>query len=175
VGVESTVVDATVSPLIVYRTGAITLDQIRAVAGPAELYAEPGALAELPREALPSPGVGLRHYAPRARLLLREADAGGRWLAEAQQFRGQKTGIMLPDAFEFESQSLFEKGIEVYRWGHWPAEGEDPEELAQRLFAGLRHLDMLGCEVILCPIPTERGIGAAIRDRLRKAAVPDLA
>ena len=36
-------------------------------------------------EALPSPGVGLRHYAPKARLVLVEApdDELGAWLAEA--------------------------------------------------------------------------------------------
>jgi len=173
VGVESTVVDATTSPMVIYRTGAITLEQIRGVAGTAEVYREPSALAEEPREALPSPGVGLRHYAPRARLLLRQADAAGRWLDEAGLFPGKKTGVMLPDSFEFEVERLAGQGIAVFRWGHWPSAVEEPEELAQRLFAGLRQLDAAGCDVILCPVPPEQGIGAAIRDRLRKAAVPE--
>ena len=34
----------------------------------------------------------------------------------------------------------------------------------------LRALDAEGCQVILCPLPPVHGIGAAIRDRLRKAA-----
>jgi L-threonylcarbamoyladenylate synthase len=51
-------------------------------------------------------------------------------------------------------------------WGRWAA----PEELARSLYAGLRALDALGCTVILCPLPPEDGVGAAIRDRLRKAA-----
>jgi L-threonylcarbamoyladenylate synthase len=54
----------------------------------------------------------------------------------------------------------------VCAWGSWSA----PEELAQRLYAGLRELDAAGCTVILCPLPAAEGIGAAIRDRLRKAA-----
>jgi L-threonylcarbamoyladenylate synthase len=42
--------------------------------------------------------------------------------------------------------------------------------LARTLYAGLRALDAQGCSVILCPVPDGEGIGAAIRDRLVKAA-----
>jgi len=42
--------------------------------------------------------------------------------------------------------------------------------LAHSLYAGLRSLDLQGCAVILCPVPGSDGLGAAIRDRLRKAA-----
>jgi len=38
------------------------------------------------------------------------------------------------------------------------------------LFAGLRALDADGADLILCPLPSVEGIGAAIRDRLSKAA-----
>jgi len=38
------------------------------------------------------------------------------------------------------------------------------------LFAGLRELDEAGVDAIVCPVPEMGGIGAAIRDRLRKAA-----
>jgi L-threonylcarbamoyladenylate synthase len=51
-------------------------------------------------------------------------------------------------------------------WGRWTK----PEELARDLYAGLRALDAEGCTVILCPLPPVDGIGAAIRDRLQKAA-----
>ena len=42
--------------------------------------------------------------------------------------------------------------------------------MARNLYAGLRALDAEGCSVILCPVPPTEGIGAAIRDRLTKAA-----
>jgi L-threonylcarbamoyladenylate synthase len=45
--------------------------------------------------------------------------------------------------------------------------------LARRLFSGLRELDAAGATVILCPLPEERGIGVALRDRLLKAARRD--
>ena len=72
-GVESTVLDPSATPMVIYRPGAVTAEQIREVAGPVEMYRGAGTLHETPAEALPSPGVGMRHYAPRARLVLVEA------------------------------------------------------------------------------------------------------
>ncbi|MGB0072329.1 MAG: L-threonylcarbamoyladenylate synthase, partial [Terracidiphilus sp.] len=69
-GVESTVLDPSTSPMTIYRPGAVTAEQIRTVAGPVELFREMENAGAEPKEALPSPGVGIRHYAPRARLAL---------------------------------------------------------------------------------------------------------
>ena len=60
-GVESTVLDPCESPMVIYRPGAVTAEQIREVGGAAEVFRNPGELEEEPREAMPSPGVGLRH------------------------------------------------------------------------------------------------------------------
>jgi L-threonylcarbamoyladenylate synthase len=181
-GVESTVLDPNRSPVIIYRPGAITVEQIREIAGPAELFVERDAPAvgarEEPREAMPSPGVGLRHYAPRARLILVDAgdgasrgDLASRLYLEAVVFSGERVGVMLPYGLPgehslAESKDHFQGFAEIFWWGQW----SEPEELAHRLFAGLRELDGRGCTVILCPVPPGQGIGVAIRDRLRKAA-----
>jgi L-threonylcarbamoyladenylate synthase len=171
VGVESTVVDATVSPMILYRPGAITLEQIREVAGPAEVYREREMLQDVPKESLPSPGVGLRHYAPKARLMLVEDPDAEKLEAEVAAHAGERVGVMLPagllEAHSMpEARASFNSAAMVFDWGRW----SDPEELAQRLFAGLRALDAADCSLIVCPMPPGDGIGAAIRDRLRKAA-----
>ena len=176
-GVESTVLDPNTSPMTIYRPGAITLEQICAIAGPAEMYAERETLVAEPREALPSPGVGLRHYAPRARLMLVEAgdDPFGA-LAPLRklivQYAAERVGVMLPSQIvdAERAREIAPIGARIFPWGRWPKAGEEPQELASRLFAGLRALDAVGCGVILCPMPPEQGIGAAIRDRLRKAA-----
>ena len=165
-GVESTVLDPGTSPMTIYRPGAVTAEAIREVAGAAEIFKGVEKLRETPREALPSPGVGLRHYAPRARLVLVEAplaELGERLAEAARGWRGERLGVMLPA--EVSAPGVLAVGC-VYRWGHWAA----PEELARRLYAGLRALDGEKCGVILCPVPPGEGIGAAIRDRLRKAA-----
>lgn len=164
-GVESTVLDPTRSPMRIYRPGAITAAQIRAVAGPVELFQTAGPLTTTPREVLPSPGVGLRHYAPRAHLVLVEdsLEALPAALAEAAAAHSsQRIGLMLPN----ELAAHAPRAAQVFPWGRWSA----PEELASRLYAGLRSLDAAGCDVILCPLPPAEGLGAAICDRLRKAA-----
>ena len=165
-GVESTVLDPCQSPMAIYRPGAITLAQIRDIAGAAELFRGSGQLEERPREAMPSPGVGLRHYAPKARLVLVGAplERLGKLLSEtARELDGEKVGVMLPAEV-----ARPVRGAAVFPWGRWAV----PEEMARGLYAGLRALDSQGCTVILCPVPPAEGIGAAIRDRLLKAARP---
>ncbi|MGB0082983.1 MAG: L-threonylcarbamoyladenylate synthase [Terracidiphilus sp.] len=162
-GVESTVLDP--STMMIYRPGAVTAEQIRAVAGPVELYRSTGALRETPAEALPSPGVGIRHYAPRARLVLVDAppeELATRLAEIARGIRGERIGVMLPDGVNVPG-GLAE--CRVVAWGAW----SKPDEMAHDLYAGLRALDQQGCTVILCPLPAAEGIGAAIRDRLNKA------
>ncbi len=164
-GVESTVLDPSTTPMTIYRPGAVTAEQIRAAAGPVEIYRSSEALRETPVEALPSPGVGIRHYAPRARLVLVEApleELGMRLAEMACGIHGEKIGVMLPEGVA-RPAAIAER--RVFLCGRWDA----PEELAQRLYAGLRALDAAGCTVILCPLPAAEGIGAAIRDRLKKA------
>jgi L-threonylcarbamoyladenylate synthase len=164
-GVESTVLDPGQSPMVIYRPGAVTAEQIRSVAGPVETYqTEIGPRSESP-QGLPSPGVGMRHYAPRARLVLIEAplsDLPAQLARTASLYSTERIGMMLPG----DIAAAGGPDITIFRWGRWAA----PEEMAQSLYAGLRTLDSLGCTVVLCPMPPGEGVGEAIRDRLRKAA-----
>ncbi len=164
-GVESTVLDPNQSPMVIYRPGAVTASQIEQTAGPVMLFQTQRPLEATPREALPSPGVGLRHYAPRAHLVLVEGsldELPARLTAAAASYPDARLGLMLPA--ELLPCSLATAA--VFPWGRWSA----PEDLARDLYAGLRSLDAQGCTVILCPLPPATGVGAAIRDRLRKAA-----
>ena len=171
-GVESTVIEVRDHETILYRPGAIPGEEIESIAGPVILYQSPetGAMPLQAPESLPSPGVDMRHYAPDARVIpleiseYTENNRLQRWLdAVQQQLRtGQKIGVLLPATWPLPE----EFGGIHFAWGSW----EDDQELAQRLFAGLRTLDAMGAEVILCPLPRGSGLGAAIRDRLLKAA-----
>lgn len=163
-GVESTVLDPCQSPMMIYRPGAITAFQIQQTAGAVESFRAGEPLDGQPRESLPAPGVGLRHYAPRARLVLVEGTFAGmaQQLAEtASRFSGERLGLMLPAGIPAPAAAAA-----VFPWGRWRA----PDEMARDLYSGLRALDAEGCTVILCPLPPAEGIGAAIADRLRKAA-----
>lgn len=160
IGVESTVLDACESPMRLYRPGAVTLDQIAAVAGPVELFRPSPAEPSVSRESQPSPGLDLRHYAPAAtlRLVTDQADL----LASASTAGTPRPlGIMLPTGWQAPPATI------RFDWGPW----QQPEILAQRLFAGLRALDRQSVTTILCPLPFDTGgLSAALRDRLLKAA-----
>ena len=167
VGVESTVIGPSEDGLrwVMYRPGGVSKEMLEAVCGPVDVF-RPVDGVRAP-ESLPSPGVGIRHYAPRARLVLAEisrargpVEQGLVSVIDEVSESGVKIGVMLPDGWDA-SYAAF-----VYRWGPW----DDGETLARRLFAGLRELDEAGASVIVCPVPEMGGIGEAIRDRLRKAA-----
>uniref|UniRef100_E6QHP7 Threonylcarbamoyl-AMP synthase n=1 Tax=mine drainage metagenome TaxID=410659 RepID=E6QHP7_9ZZZZ len=167
-GVESTVLDPNQRPMVIYRPGAIACGQIEAVAGETVLW-ETEKIATEPREAMISPGVGLRHYAPRARVCLVDGNASALALAvDSGRSAGRKTGVMAAHGLAGETPALRARidAGEVFLWGDW----NKPAMLAERLYAGLRELDSRGCAVIVCPLPTGDGIEAAIRDRLYKAA-----
>ncbi len=160
-GLESTVADPCEDPCVVYRPGAVTLEQLRTVWARTVVYqAAPDAA---PPSVLPSPGVGLRHYAPRARLLLFEQVEE---LREALAIAPPGTGLLAPEgllaAFVIPTQ------VRVQPWGVWG----DADALGRELFAALRGLDAAGVERIFCPLPPAAGLGAALRDRLIKAAKP---
>jgi L-threonylcarbamoyladenylate synthase len=162
IGVESTVLD--VGAMAIYRPGAVTAAMISRVAGAeakvvsgAESAGEAAAPETLPA-ALPSPGMGMRHYAPRGRLVLVRDQ---REMAEAlATHAGDDLGVFLPDDWKPGAARI------VFRWGPWG----NAEVLARLLFTGLRLMDERGVKVIVCPVPDGVGLAEAVRDRLEKAA-----
>jgi L-threonylcarbamoyladenylate synthase len=157
VGVESTVFD--VAAGMIYRPGAVTAEMLEAVTGSEVSVYQAPAVRGAP-ESLPSPGVGVRHYAPKARLVLvRDQEELQERVGKSLGLQ-ERVGVMLPVGWATPAGSV------VYSWAAW----KDGDDLARRVFAGLRELDAAGVTVIVCPLPTMSGVGAALRDRLEKAA-----
>jgi L-threonylcarbamoyladenylate synthase len=159
VGVESAVLDPNQSPMLLYRPGIITAAMLEPIAGPVSPY-QPTQLRAEP-QSLPSPGVGIRHYAPRATLILvhTESELNNRLVPLIAD--KEKIGVMLP-----EDWTIHHRHVEIFHWNSF----DDNIALAHNLFAGLRELDSRGVSIILCPLPHPEGVGLAIRDRLEKAA-----
>jgi L-threonylcarbamoyladenylate synthase len=156
-GLESAVLDPNTVPPTLYRPGTISLRQMEAIVGPVAMYQPPPKVGE--PQALPSPGGDMRHYAPRARVVLLESrDALA--AASTELPDGRRIGILLPDQWPSPPHAT------VFPWGSW----NNPAQLASNLYAGLRWLDEEGCDVILCPLPVETHATHALRDRLLKAA-----
>jgi len=181
-GVESTVVAVRPDECVIYRPGVITLEQIREVCRGDVRFRTEIEKSEL-EKAAPAPGMGSRHYAPQARLVLVEGSPPGLNVAlvdevNRQEEAGEVVGVMAPEGFMAALMLMRKKpfdmrgfamgydSVHVYHWGAW----ERSEGLAQKLYAGLRWLDAAGVTVIVCPLPEPFGIGLAVRDRLVRAA-----
>jgi L-threonylcarbamoyladenylate synthase len=145
-GLESTIVACLGGAPRLLRHGAVPREAIEAVLGFA-LQSHDAARGEAPI----APGQLSSHYAPRAALRLEAREASS--LEAALDFGG----------------ALARSGAGA-RLDLSP--GADLIEAAANLFAHLRALDELGPSAIaVAPIPAE-GLGAAINDRLRRAAAP---
>jgi L-threonylcarbamoyladenylate synthase len=158
VGVESTVFD--LAARAIYRPGAVSAAMISRVIGiDVNVVSGTERSSGAAPEALPSPGMGMRHYAPQARVVL--VDGQKEMMAEIARHPAAEVGVMLPDDWEWGGAAM------QFRWGPW----NNAEILARLLYFGLRLLDERGMKVIVCPVPTmEGGLADALRDRLEKAA-----
>lgn len=159
IGLESTVLDPNTSPITIYRPGAVTAADVERVTGvPTRVFVPDAARAP---QSLPSPGVGIRHYAPRTPLRL--VHTRKEWAAMIGQAQA-RVAVLAPVGWP-----LSQNTMDVL-WGKW----DDTPELAHNLYACLRELDQKGCDVILAPLPEARpgdDLREALRDRLLKAAM----
>lgn len=165
VGVESTVLDPGVRPTRIYRPGGITAEQVQRTLGAVEVVRRKvvdvpeGAAREQAMQALESPGLGIRHYAPQAKLVLVETAAE---LCQAVERAAQNCiGVLLPQGWPIPARASV-----VLSWGR----PDEPGRMARELYGRLREMDERGVELIVCPLPKDEGVGMAVRDRLRKAA-----
>jgi L-threonylcarbamoyladenylate synthase len=159
VGVESTVLDLTAEPPVILRPGGVPREAIESQIGPVRLLEE--AFPE--GQPLPSPGTSPRHYAPRVPVLLCPPDPSALLQAALDALnRHERVGVMAPDGWQLppsERLVCFDWG----EWGNW-------QQLARRLFEGLRTLEAQGVDAILCPLPPAAELALALRDRLLRAA-----
>ena len=165
-GIESTVLDLSElglsgesrdggeeAPLLL-RQGAITREALAARVG-AVRDAHGDALAR-------SPGLRHRHYAPRAKVELVDP---AMLLHRAMELSatGLRLGVIDGGPAQAEDPRL--GGVS------WLRLGNTSPDYARSLFAALRTLDELSVERILAVTVPELGIGRALMDRLRRAAL----
>jgi len=150
VGVESTIVDLSGTQPAILRPGGVAREAIERVAG----------RPVPPREAgdVRAPGTLPAHYAPRALVVLAPPDELVPRARELQR-RHLKVALLLPDGAPDPPPGL--GCVRV------PA---DIEGLARHLYAALREVDDRRFDVVVVAPPSEEGLGAAIADRLRRAA-----
>ncbi|GAB2764559.1 L-threonylcarbamoyladenylate synthase [Streptomyces bullii] len=156
VGVESTIVDATGDIPSILRPGGVTREDLEAVLGC------PIAVPSTSRVRVP--GQHPSHYEPRARVVLVEPE---KVVAEAElaQQLGHQVGVLLPPSYA-------DTPVKAHAVLAVPG---SMAAYARGRYGFLRELDLRGCDLIVASLPTEEGLGAAIANRLRRAAGPRLA
>ncbi|MCP3033213.1 threonylcarbamoyl-AMP synthase [Halobacillus sp. A1] len=158
VGVESTVLDCTSEIPVILRPGGVTKEDLERILP--EVMVDP-ALADQ-KEQPKSPGMKYTHYAPESPL----------WLIEGDDdfFQQQLLHIKEenPRTAVIASNELAEKlDHEVITAC---GSRENLPEIAVQLYRALRQYKKADIDVILCESFEEKGVGAAIMNRLQKAA-----
>ena len=165
VGIESTVLDLSVSPPRLLRPGMIHEQALLAVTG--ELLLGFGDSEEI----LKSPGQLPQHYSPRAKLLIcswsNEEDLRQQIL---KQHAGGVTDQALPAKMHVISHTIIPSSD---RFAHVSVIPHDPEAFARAIYAGLHECDDAGAELIIVEDLPDTSEWRAIRDRLKRAAADE--
>jgi L-threonylcarbamoyladenylate synthase len=141
-GLESTVVDCTAARPILLRKGAVSMEALREVTPEIEehVFDEDGATR--------SPGLKHRHYSPKAKVVVIERTADLKASTEDGYIGLRERPVQL-------------KRVRICA---------DADDYAHSLFEFFRECDRLGVKRIFCESVAEQGIGAALMDRIRRAA-----
>lgn len=159
VGVESTIIDLTVTPPRLLRPGGLPLESLRQVLGEVAVdKAVTGLLAagERPR----APGMKYRHYAPHAPVTV-VTGAPERSARRIQGLLSDTAGVICFDEYA----PLFPGHI-IHKLG--PA--ADKSAQARHVFDALRTFDGTNVTEIFAQCPDDGGLGLAVANRLKKAA-----
>ncbi len=166
VGLESTVVRVVGDRIHILRPGGVTREMLQQAVGERATVAGPAEAAASQEQAPRSPGVKYAHYAPKGELLLVAGNPADMVAAVQAQVteakaRGLRVGVLASSehAPRYEADAVLDFGSR-----------SEPEVAAQSLYALLRECDERGLDFIVAEGYDERGIGAALMNRLRKAA-----
>ena len=159
VGVESTIIDLTVTPPRLLRPGGLPLEALEEVLGEVSVdKAVTGLLAagEHPR----APGMKYRHYAPHAPVTV-VTGAPDRSARRILGLLSDQAGVIC-----FDEYAPLYAGHIIHRLG--PA--ADKSAQARHVFDALRTFDGTDVTEIFAQCPDDRGLGLAVANRLKKAA-----
>lgn len=166
IGLESTVIDMTQPQPVILRPGGVLLADLQRIIPSVQL--SPKYLPMNETENSSSPGMLSKHYSPRANLMLFDGpldvvmvamvDTADRLVAN-----GKRVGVL---SAEEEAEQFTELGVRIISLG----KRDDLPQIARVLFGAMRALDAQGVDSILIRGFGQEGMGAAIWDRLIRAA-----
>jgi L-threonylcarbamoyladenylate synthase len=156
VGIESTVLDLTVSPPRVLRPGMIHAESLAAVAGNIQ-----HSTFNTQHPKLKSPGLLEKHYSPKAKLVVLD------WCDEADlRFKLSQFNFQLSTVHVL-AHTHIPLGFAATQVSVIP---HDAEAFARALYAELHHCDAAGAELIVVEALPDGPEWSGIADRLKRAA-----
>ena len=164
IGVESTILDMTVTPPMILRPGAVTKEMLEELIG--EVAVDRALISPESKEPPKAPGMKYRHYAPKADLSIVEGpmelviEAINR-MARERMSGGYKVGIIGTEETVLRYRADCVKSIGTRA---------DESTIASHLYAILREFDDEQVDYIYSESFATGGIGSAIMNRLLKAA-----
>ena len=156
-GVESTIINVSVSPPVLLRPGPFTVEELKKLFG--EIVIPEFAEGKREAEVALAPGMKYRHYAPSTKLLMVE---NRKIFGEVVNLlkKKYKVAVLIPKELENEFKDVPHIIL---------GSDENLYEVARNLFDAFRDLDKLNVDLGLIVGFPERGIGFAIMNRARKA------
>lgn len=159
VGVESTIIDLTVSPPQLLRPGGLPLEELRQVLG--EVIVDKAVTQQVTEGLRPrAPGMKYRHYAPHAPVTV-VTGAPHRSAAYIQAVLREGEGVICFEEFRERFAGRVRQCL---------GSAGDTAQQAHRVFDALRRFDSTEVTHIYAQCPDDSGLGLAVGNRLKKAA-----
>lgn len=155
IGLESTVLDISVSPPRLLRPGMIHAPALLAVTGQLQTTGTPGA------NVLKSPGQLPRHYSPKAKLVLWS------WRDEEDLVRQSRRAPVQQSCIHVIAHTRVPA---QGRFGRLAVLPHDAHAFARGLYAELHRSDEVGAHLIVVETPPDLPEWQAVRDRLNRAS-----
>jgi L-threonylcarbamoyladenylate synthase len=158
IGIESAVLDLTVSPPQILRPGMIHAESLSAVCGEIQ---NPESRIQNPESALRSPGLLKKHYSTKAKLVVLN------WRDDADLRFQLSTFNFQPSTIHIIAHTKIPTGEKFADVSVMP---HDAEAFARAIYAELHRCDEAGAELIVVEAPPDSPEWSGIADRLRRAA-----
>ena len=151
-GIESTIIGFEDNEPIIYRLGALSVEDIEAVVGKISIKNK--------KEENPdAPGMLNKHYSPKTQTILTTDIT-----SEIEKHPNKKIGILTFNTF-YKSDKIDTQII--------LSEEKNLQEAASKLYDSLHQLDSLNLEVIIVEEMPNFGLGKSMNDRLQRASFID--
>ena len=147
-GIESTIIGFENERPVLYRHGAIALEEIEKVIGPIQVKNKSNNKPS-------APGMLCRHYAPKTKIQITDD------ISQVIKLNSdKKIGVLSFKKFTNSNSDIHQEILSI---------SGNLEESAKNLYASLHRLDRMNLDLIITSFIPEKGLGKTINDRLKRA------